>query len=111
MTLSEVKDLLGAEVFSAPDLSARVESVDAADLMSDVLAHSRTGMFLLTDLSSPQAIRTAVVADLVGVVLLRGKRPSKETVALARESRMPLLCTGLSMFQASGVLYERLARE
>lgn len=105
LTLSKVRDLLGAEVLNGDDLSIKVVAVGAADLLSDVLATSKTGTLLLTGLISTQVIRTAIVADLCGVVFVRGKKPGNEILALARESKIPVLGTPLKMFEAAGRLY------
>ena len=105
LTLAEVRDLLGADVLNGDDLSIKVETVGAADLLSDVLALSQAGTLLLTGLISTQVIRTAIVADLCGVVFVRGKKPGKEILALAKESRIPVLGTPLRMFDAAGRLY------
>ncbi len=105
ITLAEVKDILEAEVLNGNDLSVKVEAIGAADLLSDVLATSRPGTLLLTGLVSPQVIRTAVVADLCGVVFVRGKKPGEEILSLARESNIPVLATRLRMFDAAGRLY------
>ncbi len=108
ITLADVRDLLKAEVLCGGDLSQKVESAGAADLMSDVLALSKSGMLLLTGLVSAQVIRTAVVADLCGVVFVRGKKPGNEILALAGEARIPVLSTALTMFEAAGLLYGAL---
>ena len=108
-TLAEVRDLLGAEVLNGDDLSIKVDTIGAADLLSDVLATSKPGTLLLTGLISMQVIRTAIVADLCGVVFVRGKKPGDEILALARESRIPVLGTPLKMFEAAGRLYMAMA--
>jgi len=109
ITLAEIKDLLNAEVFNGEDLSIKVSSVGASDLLSDVLALSKTGTLLLTGLISAQVIRTAVVADLCGVVFVRGKKPGEEILSLARESNVPVLGTSLKMFDAAGRIYMAIA--
>ena len=109
LTLAKVRDLLEAEILNGEDLSTNVEEIGAADLLSDVLHLSKTGSLLLTGLISAQVIRTAVVADLCGVVFVRGKRPGSEILALARESRIPVLGTKLKMFDAAGRLYAAIA--
>ncbi len=108
LTLAKVRDLLEAEVFHGEDFSIKVEAIGAADLLSDVLALSKPGTLLLTGLLSPQVIRTAIVADLCGVVFVRGKRPGDEILSLARESGIPVLGTALRMFDAAGRLYMAL---
>jgi len=109
VTLADVRDLLGAEVLNGDDLSIKVEAVGAADLLSDVLALSKTGTLLLTGLVSPQVIRTAVVADLCGVVFVRGKKPGAEILSLAKESKIPVLATPLKMFEAAGRLHRAIS--
>jgi hypothetical protein len=105
LTLADVRDLLGADVLNGDDLSIRVAAVGAADLLSDVLMTSKSGTLLLTGLVSAQVIRTAVIADLIGVVFVRGKRPGPDILALAQESKIPVLGTTLRMFDAAGRLY------
>jgi len=105
ITLAEIRDLLKAQVFCGEDLSVKVQEVGAADLMSDVLALSKPGMLLLTGLVTAQVIRTAVITDLSGVVFVRGKTPGDPIIALARESKVPVLGTQLTMFEAAGLLY------
>ena len=51
ITLADVRNLLGAEVLNGEDLSIKIVAVGAADLLSDVLATSKTGTLLLTGLS------------------------------------------------------------
>jgi len=109
ITLAEVREILDAEVLNGDDLSIRVETIGAADLLSDVLATSKPGTLLLTGLVSTQVIRTAIVADLCGVVFVRGKKPGDEIIALARESGIPVLGTPLKMFEAAGRLYMAVA--
>jgi predicted transcriptional regulator len=78
-------------------------------LLSDVLALSKPGTLLLTGLVSTQVIRTAIVADLCGVVFVRGKKPGDEILSLAREAGIPVLATPLRMFDSSGRLYRALS--
>ena len=108
ITLQEVGSLLEAEVLFGDDLSVRIGEIGAADLMSDVLALSKPGMLLLTGLMNPQVIRTAIVADLCGVVFVRGKKPGDSILSLAREAGIPVLGTSSTMFEAAGRLYEAI---
>ena len=110
ITLADIRDLLNAEVLNG-DLSTKVTAVGASDLLSDVLATSKMGTLLLTGLVSPQVIRTAVVADLCGIVFVRGKKPGDEILSLARESKIPVLTTTMKMFEAAGRLYVALVEK
>jgi predicted transcriptional regulator len=108
LSLDQVRELLQAEACWAPDLSAPVNSVGAADLMSDVLAFGRPGMLLLTGLITTQAVRTAAITDLTALVFVRGKLPPEDVLMMAKQAGMPVLSTPLTMFEASGRLYEAL---
>jgi len=108
ITLQEVGNLLEAEVLFGDDLSIKAGEFGAADLMSDVLALSKPGMLLLTGLMNPQVIRTAIVADLCGVVFVRGKKPGDSILSLAREAGIPVLGTSFTMFEAAGRLYQAI---
>ena len=108
MTLEEVKAILEAEVAVGSDLDQiSVEMGCGADLMSDVLAFTKTGALLLTGLTNPQVIRTSEMADVAAICFVRGKKPAQETIELARSHNLPLLTTRLPMFEACA----RLSRE
>ena len=82
-----------------------VSVAGGADLMSDVLAFIEPGALLLTGLTNAQTVRTAEVADVKAVVYVRRKSPDAEAVALAHETRLPLLRSPLTMYEACGRLY------
>lgn len=106
MTLKEVKELLQAEVISGDDcLDEEIPFAGASDLMSDVLAFGKPGILLLTGLSNSQSVRTASIIDAKAIVYVRGKKPDKEGVELAREKRIPLLSTKFMMYIACGLLF------
>jgi predicted transcriptional regulator len=107
LTLGKVREILNAQVITGADAldSISVEHCYAADLMSDVLARQRANGVLVTGLTNHQAVRTAELADIRAVCLVRGKKPDAESVALAREKDIPLMVTKLTMFEACGLLY------
>jgi predicted transcriptional regulator len=106
MTLEDARQILEAEVLVGSNLHQVVVDVCCgADLMSDVLAFTKTGALLLTGLTNAQVVRTAEMADAVAICFVRGKKPPEETVALARRNEIPLLTTQLPMFESCGRLY------
>lgn len=106
MKLSEVRDILDAEIIVGEDcLDLEVHTAFGADLMSDVLAFAKAGSLLLTGLTNTQVIRTANVLDIAAIILVRGKKPSSETIALASELKIPILTTKYILFETSGRLY------
>jgi predicted transcriptional regulator len=108
MKLSEIKELLNAEVLSGHQfLDREVTNAFAADLMSDVLAFVDERTLLLTGLTNPHTIRTAEMMDIHSIVFVRGKRPDEETIKMAEENDIVTLTTGNIMFVASGILYSK----
>ncbi|MDR1048277.1 MAG: transcriptional regulator, partial [Synergistaceae bacterium] len=102
MKLSEIREILDAEVVVCED---SVEGIDvgkgyASDLMSDVLAFASPAVLLLTGLTNVQIFRTAQMLDIPSIVFVRGKMPCDDLVNLAREAKIPLLVTRLSMFES-----------
>lgn len=106
MKLQEAQKILEATCLTSydPDNDV-VKKACAADLLSDVLAFTETGTLLLTGLVHAQVIRTAEMLDLAAIVVVRGKQPSDEMVALATEKGIPLFSTPLNMYTAVGRLY------
>ncbi len=77
-----------------------------ADLMSDVLASIQPEAVLLTGLCNPQVVRTAQMADVALIVLVRGKIPQPETIRLAESEEIALITTPYGMFELCGRLYQ-----
>jgi len=114
MKLFEVKDILKAKVtYGAEKLDMVVQAGAGGDLMSDILRGSKEGVLVLSGLNNIQLIRTAVIAGVSALVLVRGKEPDEEMKKQAAEHGLspPLLrclrpvggCSG----PASGVLTRR----
>jgi len=109
MKLREIIDLLQAQVLVGNGLidEIAVDRCFSADLMSDVLGRTHANGILITGITNPQAIRTADIADIKAVCVVRGKLPEQETVALAQQKDIPLFITKLTMFEACGILYSK----
>ena len=106
MRLQDVLAATEARAISPdPDLSREVRSGFASDLMSDVLRYDVTQGLLITGLTNPQIIRTAEMADLAAILMVRGKAPLSETIELASQVGIPILGTELIMFEACGRVY------
>jgi predicted transcriptional regulator len=106
--LREIASLLEAQVLVGNSLLDEIE-VDhcySADLMSDVLGRASANGILITGLTNPQAVRTADIADIRAICVVRGKMPEADTVDLAQQKEIPLFITKLTMFEACGILYQ-----
>lgn len=107
MKVSEIVEVLGAKVHAGLEhMDLELESACGADLMSDVMAFVKDRVVLLTGLVTPQAVRTADLLDIKVVVFVRGKLPTDDMVATAKDADMVLLSTRLPMFLSCGRLYE-----
>ena len=100
------------EILEAEAIGGRYDDIDiktgcGADLMSDVLVFTKPGSILLTGLTSMQAIYTASTAGVAAICFVRGKRPPKETVDLAKKKKIALMATNLPMFESCGRLYNK----
>lgn len=107
MKLSEIAKLVDAKTLCGGDKLENLQTPKAyaCDLMSDVLAFCSPGALLITGLTNIQIVRTAQMLDIPGVLFVRGKSPQEDTIALARQSGIPLILTDKSMFHTCGILY------
>jgi hypothetical protein len=106
MNIRELIDVLqGKMLVQNHDPDEEMPLGGAADLMSDVLAFGSEGMALLTGLTNPHVVRTAEMAGINVIVIVRDKTPPPETLDLARDSGITLLRTGYTMYEACGRLY------
>jgi DRTGG domain len=107
MKIRDVVDILsGRIIVENHGLDEDVPRGGAADLMSDVLAFGTEGMVLMTGLTNPQVVRTAEMAGINVIVIVRDKTPPPETLELARESGITIINTGYTMYEACGRLFK-----
>ena len=100
-SLNEITSLLGGERLTpGTGLETECTKVFASDLMSDVLAYMEPASVLLTSLANFHAVRTACLLDAAALVIVHGKRPDAKVVEEARANNLPVITTGLSMFEA-----------
>lgn len=106
MKISEIRDLLGAELLCGEELlDSEVSSACCSDMMSDVLAYVKDQGVLLTGLLNSQVIRTANMMDMVCVVFVRSKIPTEDMIELAKECGIVVMRSTLRAYEASGILY------
>lgn len=106
MKLSDVKEILGAEVLCNDDmLDEEVLSACGSDLMSDVLAFVKDQSVLMTGLMNQQVVRTAEMMDMKCIVFVRGKTPEQSIVDLASSRGLMVMSSKYRMYEACGRLY------
>ena len=106
MNVKQLIKLIDGNLLNASaNLEREVKGGCGADLMSDVLASIQPEAILLTGLCNPQVVRTAMMADVAAIIIVRGKLPPKETIALAAEEQIALISSPFGMFELCGRLY------
>lgn len=107
MKLSEILEASQGRLLTPhTNLNIEVHGGFAGDLMSDVLASIQPESVLITGLSNPQVIRTALIADVRMVIFARGKQPAQETITLAIEERLPIISSNLGLYEICGRLMQ-----
>ncbi len=105
MKLEEIVELVNAKVICGDIKGKEIASGFSSDLMSDVLTLDTERMLLITGMANLQTIRTAEMAEVPCILLVRNKRATPEMIALAQEHGTILLETPHSLFRTSGILY------
>jgi predicted transcriptional regulator len=107
MNVNDLLKLIDGKILTnGADLNREIKGGCGADLMSDVLATIQPNAVLFSGLCNPQVVRTAQMADVCAIVIVRGKIPPEETIRLAREEGIPLISTPYGMFEVCGRLYQ-----
>jgi DRTGG domain. len=107
MKLKEIAAVLNATIScGAERLEEEVEMGYSSDLMSDVLTLDTDNLVLITGLVNLQAIRTAEMADIRAIVLVRNKKATPQMISLAREIGMCIMESPYSLFKSSGLLFQ-----
>ena len=107
MKLKDIIQIIDGKIQNPnPPLDFDIKGGCGADLMSDVLTSIKPDAILFTGLCNPQVVRTAQMADVRAIVLVRGKQPPAETLQLADREGIPLISTPYGMFEVCGRLYK-----
>ncbi len=106
MRLRDIAETLHCHILCGDEYTGReVDTCCSSDLMEDVMSFSRPGTLLCTGRLDHKVVRTAVLCELGGILLVRGCKPDSAAVLEADSENIPVLVTGLGMFDANGMLY------
>jgi predicted transcriptional regulator len=107
MRISQIVQVTEAKLISGDAfLEDEIVMAFASDLMSDVLTLDTDNILLITGLMNLQTIRTAEMAEIKNILIVRNKKPSEEMIALARKENIVLMISEKSMFHVSGLLFQ-----
>ncbi|MDD4776764.1 MAG: transcriptional regulator [Fermentimonas sp.] len=107
MKLQTICDIVNGNILNEFQDSSDYTKAFASDLMSDVLRFSMENTVLITGLSTIQTIRTAEITNLSCLIIARDKKVSCDMINLAAHSRISIISTQASVFEISGLLYEK----
>ncbi|MBN1789532.1 MAG: hypothetical protein JW830_03475 [Bacteroidales bacterium] len=107
MKIAEIVSIANGKVICGEEqLNTDLTHAFSSDLLSDVLTINRTGILLITGVANLQTIRTAEMAEVSCILLVRNKRANQEMIDLARDNSLVIIESPISMFSASGRLYQ-----
>ena len=109
MKLREIVEKLNLEVKCAADkLDREVTGGYVSDLLSDVIANSKTGNLWITLQVHENVVAVASLNDLAGILLVNGREPAAETKEKAETEGIPIIVSKMSAFELAGRLYRGL---
>lgn len=106
MKIKEIAALTNARMVTGNDAkTGEILRAYSSDLMSDVLTLDTDQLLLISGLANVQLIRTAEMAEIAVILLVRGKKTSPEMIDMAAKAGLVMLESPFSLFRASGVLF------
>lgn len=101
-------EVLNPEV---PLESIKLSTGYVSDLLSDVMGSAKDQMAWFTIMRHMNVIAVASMADIPCIVFGKGTKPEQSVVDKATEEGIVLIKTSLSVFDASGALYQLLHQD
>ncbi len=107
MNIYQLLDLLKGELVTKCEKeNFCIERGFTSDLMSDVLTiESTDNLAIITGLSNLQTIRTAEMAGIDIIIIVRGKKSTAEMISLAEDNDIVIIETPYSAFYTSALLF------
>jgi serine kinase of HPr protein (carbohydrate metabolism regulator) len=110
INLQEYLDKIDHQVLN-PEVSVtgiQLSTGYVSDLLSDVMGSAKDNMAWFTIMRHMNVIAVASMADIPCIIFGKGTMPEKAVIDKATEEGIVLIKTSLSIFDASGVLYQLL---
>lgn len=109
MTVQEIATKLELEIFGGgKGMGANVSGGYVSDLLSDVMGRAREGELWVTLQSHVNVAAIASLKELSAILLVNGIKPDQNMLEKAVEERIPVLGTGKSTYQITGLMYQLL---
>jgi hypothetical protein len=105
MTLKDVVSRMHLSVRTGQDrLDHIVTGGYASDLLSDVIANAKADSVWVTLHTHENIVAVAVLKDLAGIILVRGRQPAPETIQKATKEKIVIMVSDLPAFETIGKL-------
>ncbi|MDX9826512.1 MAG: hypothetical protein RBT73_02085 [Spirochaetia bacterium] len=108
MLTSELQALAEARPVQADYKDSSVAGGYTSDLLSDVMAHAKTGDVLITIQAHKNSVAVAGLVGAPAIILCNNRPIPDDMVEAAREEGIALFSTPLSQFEVSGRLWKAL---
>lgn len=104
VTVQEVVEELGLQVFVAGAMEREITGGYACDMLSCVMAKAHAGNVWVTLQAHPNVIAVASLLGLAAVVVTEGVKPDVETLLRAQENGVVLMGSPQTTFAVAGRL-------
>lgn len=108
MTVRNIAEALGCEIVQNEFSDGNVTGGYTSDLLSDVMAHAKTGDVLITIQSHKNTIAVAVLANLPAILVCNSRPVPEDMLEAAKDEGIAVLRTAETQFAVSGKLYALL---
>ena len=99
ITLKHLAESLNLAVKAGKnELDRTVTGGYAGDLLSDVLAHARSGDVWITLQTHNNIVAVASAKEICGIIIVNNRSPEEATLRKADEERIPILVSPLSTY-------------
>jgi hypothetical protein len=107
MKIADIINITGGRIVCGGEMDgAEITYAFSSDLLSDVLTINKVGILLITGVANLQTIRTAEMAEVACILLVRNKKANQEMINLAKDIGVTIIESQSSMFGTSGKLYQ-----
>ncbi len=111
MTVRDIAEKLSCEIVQGEFEDQEVSGGYTSDLLSDVMAHAKTGDVLITIQSHKNTVAVAVLANIPAILVCNSRPVPEDMMEAAKEESIAILRSAESQFSVSGKLYALLAAE
>ncbi len=106
MIVRDLVEKLGMTIQTpATSLDRPVTGGYAGDLLSDVMANSRSGNVWVTMQVHVNIVAVAVLKEHAAIILVNGRTPAEDTLRRASEEHVAILTSAQPAFETIGALY------